>query len=71
MIPKSITANEVRTGDLIKVTYRGALLAFNVLSRKLTCGGSQVDLELAERGKAGADVHKILGCSSHVILLER
>lgn len=71
MTPRSIAANEVRTGDLIKVTYRGALLAFNVLSRKITCGGSQVDLELAVPGDGQNDLHKIIGCSTQVILLER
>lgn len=71
MAPKAIAAKEVRTGDRIKVTYRGVMLAFSVLSRKLTCRGAQVDLELAPSDGSTPDVHKVLGASAQVILLER
>ncbi len=70
MAPRQIAANEVRTGDLIKVSFRGMLRSFDVLSRKLTCGGSQVDLELAEKGSS-SDVHKILSATSQVTLINR
>lgn len=68
--PRSITALEAQTGDVIQFRQRGQTCKAHVLSCQRDCGSTKIDVELAPFDGA-PDFTKQMGASDHLILVSR